>query len=201
MKQNLKLVLASVLLVCVLAYLAVTLLSSSGGAKPQDQTALSQPEFAEELPRVATLITDPFFHPAVQEVLPSAGPELTGALQPIPGPTSPVTPVISGPMIAYPNSPSNPGQPPALPGSIPSPNPSQAAQKEPEPPVKVTLQGLVVGGNPAAFLRINDAPSEKAVTGSPLAHGITVIDVSDKHVTLSRKGKVLKLKPGQAENL
>lgn len=200
MNQTMKLFVAAVLLVGAMGYLAFSLLSSSS-SKPELAKAANAPTDMAEAPRVATLVTDPFFHPAVQQVLPAgASPDpLKGSLQPMPSQAEPLQPFIQGPIVAYPNRPQGPG---ALPGQIPSrPAASDPVVEPPVALVKITLQGLVVGERPAAFLRIDDSACQKVMAGSALKDGITVLEISDKHVTLSRKGKTLTLLPGQSENL
>lgn len=200
MNQSTKIIIAAVLLVAAMGYLGVNLLSAVSG-KPVPAAAGPSPIKAEDAPRVATLITDPFFHPAVQQVLPAGSPPdpLKGALQPMPSQTEPLRPIVQGPLMAYP---SPPQQPSPLAGQLPS-RPAEAAPPaaQPEPPIKIALQGLVVGERPSAFLRINDAPSQKVMAGTTLKDGITILEISDKHMTVSRNGKTMKLIPGQSENL
>ncbi len=154
---------------------------------------------APEPPLVASLITDPFFHPAIQPVLPPAAPADAnqGSLSSTGHSTQPVQPVVGGPLTIYPS----PQPPQPLPGTFPAPDSSSRPPVETGSPVRISLQGVVVGDRPAAFLRVNDSPSAKAQAGAQLQDGITVLTISDNEVTVSRKGKTLTLKPGQVENL
>lgn len=152
-----------------------------------------------EPPMVATLITDPFFHPAIQPVLPpthQADP-MQGSLSNAAASSRPMQPIIEGPLTVSPS----PQPPQPLPGAFPSRPASVQPQVETDSPVRISLQGVVVGDRPAAFLRVNDSPSVKAQAGAQLKEGITVLTISENEVTVSRKGKTLTLKPGQAENL
>lgn len=152
-----------------------------------------------EAPMVATLVTDPFFHPAIQPILPPSPPSgpMPGSLSSSGPPSRPLQPVFEGPLTVSPS----PQPPQPLPGAFPSPASPSRPPVETESPVRVSLQGVVVGDRPAAFLRVNDSPSTKAQAGALLQDGITVLSISENEVTVSRRGKTLKLKPGQAENL
>lgn len=152
-----------------------------------------------EAPMVATLITDPFFHPSIQPILPPtppAGP-MPGSAASSGPPTRPLQPVFEGPLTVSPS----PQPPQPLPGAFPAQNPSSQPRVETESPVRISLLGVVVGDRPAAFVRVNDSPSTKAQAGAQLQDGITVLTISENEVTVSRKGKTLTLKPGQVENL
>ena len=173
--------------------------------------------------RVPTVNTDPFFHPSVQEVAPNGAP--TGAVSPV-GPNTTVTPPMSGnlsggnapmqvpaPAFSEPYAgapPSGPGLQPlqgTLPPQMPDQPNGQAASPpnqtvtQPEVPVKVLVQGLVISSSPSAFVRINEGTSLKVTAGTKLEGGIVVLEISEQTVTLSRKGKKYTLRPGQAENL
>lgn len=196
---------------------------SNGGGTTEAQAETSEG-------RVPTVVTDPFFHPSVQEVAPNGAPAgaLSGPGQNVmPGP--PMTGTLGGgnvpiqPTLPHPNDPyggSGPGAPAIqpLPGNLPAQMPGQSPDQtnaqnggqssgpnqtaiQPVVPVKVQVQGLVVSTKPAAFVRINDGSSLKIAVGEKLEGGILVTEISEQTVTFSRKGKKFTLRPGQAENL
>lgn len=204
MSQNTKIILAALLLLCGMGYLAYSLMTSVAGS-PKPSLAGESRAINEEAPKAAALVTDPFFHPAVQQVLPASSTSefLKGAIQPQAAQNEPLRPIVQGPIAVLPGQ---TRQPDPLPGQFPSraaaaPAPPVPPAAEAVTPVKISLQGLVVGDKPAAFVRVNDSASQKVVAGSTLMDGITVLEISEKHMTVSRKGRTLKLTPGQSENL
>lgn len=219
-KLNPKTIGVGVVFLLLVGYLAFTALTGSDpvakltGASEGEAAAVT-----EQSERVPTVITDPFFHPSIQEVQPNNLPEgAVSAAAPTPPPMT--GPVPSGnaplrpqaPNINDPYGGNAPIQPmiQALPGTLPAQMPSQPPVQNPTPnqtvsqpelTIKVQVQGLVVGSQPAAFVRINDGSSLKVTAGSKLEGGIVVKEISEQTVTFSRDGKKVAIRPGHAENL
>ncbi len=216
-----------VIFLILVAYAGYTVFAGSdpktalnGGGR----TTQAEAETAEG--RVPTVVTDPFFHPSVQEVAPNGAPvgALSGPAQNVmPGPPMsgtlgsgnvPIQPALPHPNDPYggagPGAPTIQPLPGNLPDQMPAPAPGQTSVQpngqnqmtvQPVVPVKVQVQGLVVSTKPAAFVRINDGSSLKIAVGEKLEGGILVTEISEQTVTFSRKGKKFTLRPGQAENL
>lgn len=224
-KLNPKTIAVGAIFLLLIGYLAFTTLTGSDPVARltgAGQVTKVTEETADS--RVPNVITDPFFHPSVQQVAPNGAP--SGAVSPPSQTVTPAPPMAGNlnggnvpiqPMAPSGNDPYGglgPGGSPAiqpLPGNLPDqmPNQSSGAQGQapnqvvstPEAPVKVQVQGLVVGASPSAFVRINDGSSQKVASGTKLEGGVVVIEISEQTVTFSRKGKKASLRPGQAENL
>lgn len=212
-----------VVFLALIGYIVFSLFSGpSPTAKLTSGQTVASTDSETQDHRVPSVITDPFFHPSVQEVAPSGAPDqaLSGPAQSIsPGPrmsgginsgNAPLQPMP--PMTNDPYNGSAPGQPSIqpLPGTLPAELPGRTTPpvstpnqvvNQPDPEVKVQVQGLVVGSAPSAFVKVNDGSGQKVTAGSKLEGGIVIVEISEQTVTFSRKGKKTSLRPGQVENL
>ena len=139
-----------VIFLILVAYAGYTVFAGSGTKTALNGQGAETAALAETVEgRVPTVITDPFFHPSVQEVAPNGAPAgaISGPGQSVqPGlPVPPMTGTLGGgnvpiqPALPHPNDPyggAGPGAPTIqpLPGNLPAQMPSQSPGQTTVPP-------------------------------------------------------------------